>query len=150
MSTTSTIIRTSPPAMSWSYKDLESEVKQLASKSVNQVDKKTILSTSQIRKFLAAINVLRYKVKMKLAGWDRADIEEIRNHLFLTKARLIYQLAKAKETNRREKANLDFIENKLIARLDNIINNLSELSGVNRLIDYVEMFTAYHKSQGGD
>lgn len=121
--------------------DAEETIKLLRYKDKNGNPK---ITTSQIRKFLTAVNVVRNKVDLwkvnnkgnkKLPGYLVMEIK------FL-KVNLLYQAG-------RDKGDIveDFVEK---AKLKAIIDGIgSDLDKFNKFCKYVEALVAYHKYYGG-
>lgn len=100
------------------------------------------LTTSQIRKFLTAVNVVRNKVDLYIA--QNKDANELSSELaaevkFL-KVNLLYQAGRAKAVK-------DFMGiSNLAAIIGDVDKNIKKFQ---RLCKYVEALVAYHKFMGG-
>ena len=100
------------------------------------------LTTSQIRKFLTAVNVVRNKVDLYIA--QNKDANELSSELaaevkFL-KVNLLYQAGRAKAVK-------NFMD---ISNLGAIIGDVDkDIKKFQRLCKYVEALVAYHKFMGG-
>ena len=102
------------------------------------------LTTSQIRKFLTAVNLVRNKVDLyKIHSNNSAVLsDELAVEIRFLKVGLLYQAGKDNSGLVEEfvkTANLQEI-------IDNIINNLTEFQ---KFCKYVEALVAYHKFLGG-
>lgn len=117
-----------------------------AEKVINYLEKdkygNIALTTSQIRKFLTAVNVVRNKVDLYIAQNKYADelsIELAAEVKFL-KVNLLYQAGRAKAVK-------DFMEiSNLAAIIGDVDKNIKKFK---RLCKYVEALVAYHKFMGG-
>ena len=117
-----------------------------AEKVINYLEKdkygNIALTTSQIRKFLTAVNVVRNKVDLYIAQNKYADelsIELAAEAKFL-KVNLLYQAGRAKAVK-------DFMEiSNLAAIIGDVDKNIKKFQ---RLCKYVEALVAYHKFMGG-
>mgnify|MGYP002672598824 FL=1 len=117
-----------------------------AEKVINYLEKdkygNIALTTSQIRKFLTAVNVVRNKVDLYIAQNKYADelsIELAAEVKFL-KVNLLYQAGRAKAVK-------DFMEiSNLAAIISDVDKNIKKFQ---RLCKYVEALVAYHKFMGG-
>lgn len=117
-----------------------------AEKVINHLEKdkygNIALTTSQIRKFLTAVNVVRNKVDLYIAQNKYADelsIELVAEVKFL-KVNLLYQAGRAKAVK-------DFMEiSNLAAIIGDVDKNIKKFQ---RLYKYVEALVAYHKFMGG-
>ena len=117
-----------------------------AEKVINYLEKdkygNIALTTSQIRKFLTAVNVVRNKVDLYIAQNKYADelsIELAAEGKFL-KVNLLYQAGRAKAVK-------DFMEiSNLAAIIGDVDKNIKKFQ---RLCKYVEALVAYHKFMGG-
>lgn len=117
-----------------------------AEKVINHLEKdkygNIALTTSQIRKFLTAVNVVRNKVDLYIA--QNKDANELSSELaaevkFL-KVNLLYQAGRAKAVK-------DFMEiSNLAAIIGDVDKNIKKFQ---RLCKYVEALVAYHKFMGG-
>ncbi len=117
-----------------------------AMRSLQYLDKKgnakIDVTTSQIRKFLTAVNVVRNRVdlfKAKNIGASKLSDELVAEIKFL-KVNLLYQAG-------REKTVKTFMEK---TRLDSIIDSIgAESENFVKFTKYVEALVAYHKFLGG-
>ena len=102
------------------------------------------LTTSQIRKFLAAVNALTNKIDMFRTRGEKSDVltpERAAEVKFL-KVKLAYQAGKDQRGNVR-----DFVEKaQLRQRLDRIGTSIRAYENFAR---YMEALVAYHKFHGG-
>ncbi len=101
------------------------------------------LTTSQIRKFLSMVNVLRNKVEMLPKAKMNAPLpKEILYDLDYIKVKLIYQSGRESVVN-------DFVKK---SKLIDIIDKIQQTKAKTQLMDffnYVEALVAYHKYEGG-
>ena len=103
------------------------------------------LTTTQIRKFLSAVNLLNNKVMIyRVQNQDTNDLSaELVAEVRYLKIKLVYQAG-------RDKENLikDFMDK---ASLEKAINDIgASMSKYNKFSKYVEALVAYHKYAGGD
>ena len=104
------------------------------------------LTTSQIRKFLTAVNVVRNKVDLYRAqNKTTATLSpELAAEIKFLKVNLLYQ---AGRDTSKSKVVSKFIRNaKLEAIIDDIGNDLQKFA---KFCKYVEALVAYHKFLGG-
>lgn len=121
--------------------DAEETIKLLIYKDKNGKPK-IALTTSQIRKFLTAVNVVRNKVDLwKVNNKDNNKLSaDLVMEIKFLKVNLLYQAG-------REKNVRDFVEK---AKLATIINDIgSDLKKFTNFCKYVEALVAYHKYYGG-
>lgn len=100
------------------------------------------LTTSQIRKFLTAVNVVRNKVDLYKAQNKNAAIlsAELVMEIKFLKINLLYQAGRTKIVKK-------FID---VARLDRIIDDIgNDIKKFAKFCKYVEALVAYHKFLGG-
>ncbi len=100
------------------------------------------VTTSQIRKFLTAVNVVRNKVDVfKAKNIDASQLsDELVAEVKFLKINLLYQAGRANTVKR-------FME---AARLDSIIDSIGdETESFIKFTKYVEALVAYHKFLGG-
>lgn len=102
-----------------------------------------LVTTSQLRKFLALSNAIYNEVKiLELKGEIKNDKlpEDIINEILSMKVKLVYQCG-------REKAVKDFVEkSELLSEIDKINGSYTAFKD---FFSYVEALTAYHKFVGG-
>lgn len=94
---------------------------------------KIVITTSQIRKFLSAVNCLENKV----LGVDELS-KELLNEIKYLKVKLAYQAGR---------------ENKiktLYNELEPLINQISNKNDFTKVARYIEAIVAYHKFNGGE
>jgi hypothetical protein len=102
------------------------------------------LTTSQIRKFLAAVNALTNKIDMFRTRGEKSDVltPELAAEVKFLKVKLAYQAGKDQRGNVR-----DFVEKaQLRQRLDRIGTSICAYENFAR---YMEALVAYHKFHGG-
>ena len=102
------------------------------------------LTTSQIRKFLAAVNALTNKIDMFRTRGEKSDVltPELAAEVKFLKVKLAYQAGKDQRGNVR-----DFVEKaQLRQRLDRIGTSIRAYENFAR---YMEALVAYHKFHGG-
>lgn len=122
-------------------------ISQKAEKVINNLERNKYgnigLTTSQIRKFLSMVNMLRNKVDtLPKTETDTSLPEEILYDLDYIKVKLIYQSG-------REPLVKNFVlEAKLIEEIDRI-QQTKEKVRLMRFFNYVEALVAYHKFEGG-
>lgn len=121
-----------------------------AIKALQYTDKfsniKMDLTTSQIRKFLTAVNVVRNKVDLYRAQNKKAAVlsAELVMEIKFLKVNLLYQ---AGRDTSRTKVVKKFIDE---ARLDKIIDDIgNDMKKFAKFCKYVEALVAYHKFLGG-
>ena len=120
--------------------DGEKVIKNIKKNKYNEI----ALTTSQIRKFLTAVNVVRNKVELYKAQNKACDAlsRELTAEVKFLKVNLLYQAGKDKSgtvKNFVEVANLEAI-------IDDIDNDLQKFAD---FCKYVEALVAYHKFLGG-
>lgn len=105
------------------------------------------LTTSQIRKFLTAVNLVRNKVDFYMVqnkGVQQLSPELTAEVKFL-KVNLLYQVGR--NDNQRNNPVREFVEKGNLAQIiDSIGNNIKEFQ---KFCRYVEALVAYHKYYGG-
>lgn len=108
---------------------------------------KISLTTSQIRKFLTAVNVVRNKVDL-YKGQNKGNktmSEEIAAEVKFLKVTLLYQAAKA--SHNRDISVKDFVEK---SRIDEVVADIgTDIVKFEKLCKYVEALVAFHKFNGG-
>ena len=142
-----------PPVQPARNKILDYDVVDDAEKAIRALqykDKfgkpKIDLTTSQIRKFLTAVNVVRNKVDLYKAKNKNTAVlsPELVMEIKFLKVNLLYQ---AGRDNSRNKIVKKFIDE---ARLDKIIDDIGdEPKKFAKFCKYVEALVAYHKYLGG-
>ena len=122
------------------------DIASAAEKLVASLDKKPgrdgELTTSQIRKFLSAVNVINNRVlAYKAQNYQSAALSvELTNEIKYLKVKLAYQAG-------REKNVKDFLAKaKLFDKIDEIGNSLKRYE---EFAKYIEAIVAYHKFAGG-
>lgn len=103
-----------------------------------------VLTTSQIRKFLTAVNVVRNKVELYKAQNKACDAlsSELTAEVKFLKVNLLYQAGKDKSGTVK-----NFVK---VANLEAIINDIgNDLQKFAKFCKYVEALVAYHKFLGG-
>lgn len=127
-----------------------SEAKQIVSKLDKDRGGNILLSTNQIRKFLAGLNgihnrILAYQGSGKLEG-DKLP-EEIVDEIQYVKIKLIYQSGRS-ERGRGVNPIKDFMEKADIEKkMDDIGISKKKFEDFNR---FIEAIVAYHKYEGGN
>lgn len=118
--------------------------------SLQRKNNKPELTTSQIRKFLAAVNAIenRFRVwqnRMLREGNDPVTLPpDLANEIKFLKVKLAYQAGR--ERNRQGPVN-DFLEkSRVLERIDAIGNDSAKFREFAR---WVEAIAAYHKYEGG-
>lgn len=121
--------------------EAEKAIEGLKYKDKNNRDRIDV-TTSQIRKFLTAVNVVRNKVDLYKAKNKGAESlsKELTAEIKFLKVNLLYQAG-------RTAAVKQFMT---ISKLDVIIDSIGDsLSGFVKFTKYVEALVAYHKFLGG-
>lgn len=121
--------------------EAEKAIEGLKYKDKNNRDRIDV-TTSQIRKFLTAVNVVRNKVDLYKAKNKGAESlsKELTAEIKFLKVNLLYQAG-------RTDAVKQFMT---ISKLDVIIDSIGDsLSGFVKFTKYVEALVAYHKFLGG-
>ncbi|MDD3840830.1 MAG: type III-A CRISPR-associated protein Csm2 [Clostridia bacterium] len=114
-------------------------------KELNSQRKK--LTTAQIRKFLAGVNMISNKILAYQAeGRIKGDVlpEDIISELQYLKIKFIYQCGRFGKRGPVEKFNNVA---KITERIDDIGNSKSKFESFSK---YIEAIVAYHKYEGGD
>ena len=109
-----------------------------------RVNGRLALTTSQIRKFLAAVNALTNKIDMFRTRGEKSDVltPELAAEVKFLKVKLAYQAGKDQRGSVR-----DFVEKaQLRQRLDRIGTSIRAYENFAR---YMEALVAYHKFHGG-
>ena len=102
---------------------------------------KALITTSQIRKFLSAVNCLENKV----SSCDKELKPEIANEIKYLKVKLAYQVGKA--PNKDAKSGLKNLYNEIEPLISQIGTSKDNYTKVAR---YIEAIVAYHKFNGGE
>lgn len=100
--------------------------------------KKSLITTSQIRKFLSAVNCLENKI----SGCEEQLPQDIVNEIKYLKVKLAYQVGREK-SNKGLKNFYNEIE-PLISQIKESKNNYTKVAR------YIEAIVAYHKFNGGE
>ena len=120
--------------------DGEKVIKNIKKNKYNEI----ALTTSQIRKFLTAVNVVRNKVELFKAQNKACDAlsRELTAEVKFLKVNLLYQAGKDKSGTVK-----NFVE---VANLEAIIEDIdNDLQKFADFCKYVEALVAYHKFLGG-
>lgn len=106
----------------------------------------TMVTTSQIRKFLTAVNTVSGKVdQFRNSGKGNTLPEELQMQVKFLKVKLAYQIGRA-QSNRGNPVK-EFSEMAgLMTRIDSIGNSMEKYENFAR---YVEALVAFHKFYGG-
>lgn len=130
-------------------KDIEYKVVEDAEETIKSLiykdrygKSKIALTTSQIRKFLTAVNAVRNKVDLwKVNNKDNHKLSaDLVMEIKFLKVNLLYQAGREKDVK-------SFVEK---AKLLTIIDDIdSDLDKFNKFCKYVEALVAYHKYYGG-
>lgn len=124
-------------------KKAENILTKLKEKEDNKRNKYKLVTTSQLRKFLALSNAIYNEVKiLELKGKIKDDKlpKEIVNKILSMKVKLVYQCG-------RERAVKDFVEEaELLKEIDKINDSYMNFKN---FFSYVEALVAYHKYVGG-
>jgi len=96
------------------------------------------LKTNQIRKFLDAINRLKFQLSQ-----SQNDFNAIKDDLIFLKPKLAYAAAKAKVRDKNPVEPFSKVITTAIGKVDNS-------DDFNRLVQFVESIIAYHKAAGGE
>ena len=102
---------------------------------------KALITTSQIRKFLSAVNCLENKI----SSCEKELSPEIANEIKYLKVKLAYQVGR--EPNKDAKSGLKNLYNEIEPLISQIGTNKDNYTKVAR---YIEAIVAYHKFNGGD
>jgi CRISPR-associated protein Csm2 len=129
-------------------KAAETVIKKLSKKNLykNSTMKIPVLTTSQIRKILTAINTISNKISIYKAHNPRKNelSEELVSEIQYLKVKIVYQVGK---DDSHEKAVKEFVE---YADLINKINNIGrDIKKYEEFSKYIEALVAYHKFYGG-
>lgn len=104
-------------------------------------NKKIFLTTSQIRKFLTAVNVVKNKVDIYKMQPDNDYLsDELALEIQFLKVSILYQSG-------RENAVKEFVEESDIVKIISGIEN--DIKKFERFHKYIEALVAYHKYYGG-
>lgn len=102
-----------------------------------------MITTSQIRKFLTAVNAVTNKVevyKARNAGTELLS-QDLADDVKFLKVKLVYQVGKDKKLKPFQK------ESHLLEKIDAIGNSVKNYE---KFAQYVEALVAYHKFYGGN
>lgn len=130
--------------------EAEEAIKSLGELVENKNNKKEIKSnkyvikvtTSQIRKFLTAVNSLKNKIDVYKINHLNEDVlsDDLVMEVKFLRVNILYQA-------KREKAVKDFIEK---AKIEEHINKIgNSIEKFNKFYKYVEALVAFHKYYGG-
>ena len=121
-------------------------------KSLQYIDSKTNqpkidLTTSQIRKFLTAVNIAKNKVDLFLAQNRSANVlpDELVADIKFLKINIMYQAGKDQDKKKPIKRFMETAN--LTAIIDDIHNDIKKFQ---KFCKYVEALVAYRKFLGGD
>lgn len=115
-------------------------------KNLKKNDKGTIgLKTSQIRKFLASVNVIRNKVLIAKEAQKNCDpLADVAVEVKMLKANLLYQAGREQGS---DKFVNDFVQKSgLISKIDGVGKDYKKFD---ELCKYIEALVAFHKYYGG-
>jgi len=122
-------------------KDAEEVIKGISGKD-NWGNDVVRLTTSQIRKFLSGVNVVKNKVDVYLTTAEDKTVlsEELADEIKFLKVNIMYQAG-------REKNVKTFMKK---ARLDEIIDDIgTSTAEFSKFCKYIEALVAFHKFYGG-
>lgn len=123
--------------------DFIDEAQGVVDQLIKNDEGRFFLTTSQIRKFLSAVNVINNKVmvwEMEQNAEQTTLSNDLSAEIRYLKVKLIYQA--------KEKSVKDFIEKaKLLEKIDKIGDNLGRYR---EFAKFVEAVVAYHKFEGGN
>ena len=129
-------------------RDIAGEAEQVILKLQKNKFGEIALTTSQIRRFLTAVNSVTNKVsyyKMKNFGQDKLS-DELAAEVKYLKVKLAYQVGREKKNNKTGPIE-DFSKNAhLIEEIDSIGNSIARYE---EFAKYFEALVAYHKFYGG-
>lgn len=100
------------------------------------------VTTSQIRKFLTAVNMLKNKIDIYIVQHLSEDkmSDDLAVEVKFLRVNILYQ-------SKRERAVADFVEKSQMEKhINNIGNSITEF---NKFYKYVEALVAFHKYYGG-
>ena len=121
----------------------ENDMVEISTKDPQNADKRKFkVTTTQIRKFLAAVSSISNKVNIyKLHNYNAEVVpQDLADEISYLKILLIYQAG-------REKAVKEFAEQTALAEWINYIGN--SIEKYEKFAKYVEALVAYHKYYGG-
>lgn len=125
--------------------DIVEEAEKVILKIKNNNKGKIYLTTSQIRKFLTAVNLLKNKIEIYRCQNNNTNIlsEDLTMEIKFMRINIVYQVGKDNS-----KKNLkEFVET---AQLENWIKNIgNSVVKFNEFYKYVEALVAFHKYYGG-
>lgn len=111
-------------------------------------DERNMVTTSQIRKFLTAVNILNEKVNVYRIKNPKSDklLSELALEIKFLKVKLAYQIGRAPE-RRGQNSVQTFVEKaELISKIDEIGDSIPKYE---EFAHYIEALVAYHKFYGG-
>jgi len=114
----------------------------LSLKEKNERGYNNMITTSQIRKFLTAVNAVTNRVEVFKVRCNECEnlSEELINEIKFLKVKLVYQVGKDKKLR-------PFVENaELLEMIDGIGSSIRKYENFAR---YMEALVAYHKYYGG-
>lgn len=113
-----------------------------------------LVTTTQIRRFLTAVNQVSGKVEKwkqdKKVGSHEALPEELQAQIKYLKVKIAYTIGREKASNKKSnnlgKAELFFTESDLLGIIDSIGSDIKKYEN---FASYVEALVAFHKYYGG-
>lgn len=113
-----------------------------------------LVTTTQIRRFLTAVNQVSGKVEKwkrdKKVGAHEALPEELQAQIKYLKVKIAYTIGREKASNKKSnnlgKAELFFTESDLLGIIDSIGSDIKKYEN---FASYVEALVAFHKYYGG-
>ena len=114
----------------------------LSLKEKNERGYNNMITTSQIRKFLTAVNAVTNRVEVFKVRCNECEnlSEELTNEIKFLKVKLVYQVGKDKKLR-------PFVEKaELLEMIDGIGGSIRKYENFAR---YIEALVAYHKYYGG-
>lgn len=113
-----------------------------------------LVTTTQIRRFLTAVNQVSGKVEKwkrdKKVGFHEALPEELQAQIKYLKVKIAYTIGREKASNKKSnnsgKAELFFTESGLLEIIDSIGSDIKKYEN---FASYVEALVAFHKYYGG-
>lgn len=123
------------------------EKAERAIKNLKQYNGQIQLTTSQIRKFLAAVNLLRNKIDIACVEKDTIP-EDLAIEVKFLRVNLLYQAGREKSES---KGRRDYISDFIYqAGLENMVSQIgNDVKTFNLFCKYVEALVAFHKYYGG-